>query len=462
VVGGGVTGLTAALRVARAGAEAILFDRQAQLGGEIRTERVEGFVIEAGADSFLTRKPRGLGLCKELGLAGRLIARRAEHAGAFVRHRGTLHPLPEGLSGMIPTRLDLLAASTLLSREGRAAIAQEREVPAPHEPAEESIAQFITRRFGREVYEHIVEPLMAGIYGGDGDRLSLDATFPQLREFERRFGSVGRGLASRQEAATVEAPPFVSFPGGMAEMIEHMAARLGGAAIRAGAGVASVESRAGDGFTVVLDTGATELADAVILATPAAETARMLQPLDPELSELHDRIEYASAVTVNLAFRARDLPRPVNGYGYVVPRVEGSDVVACTIVSNKWTGRAPEGYMLFRIYLRGRDGRNITLEDDDALAGAARRELESTYGVTAVPALVRVSRWPAALPQYTRGHGARVARIRNLLERRPGLFLAGASYAGVGIPDCIASGEAAADAAMALAAGCGPSTGTPQ
>lgn len=465
VVGGGVTGLTAALRVASraADAEVTLFDKHARLGGEILTERADGFVIEAGADSFLTRKPRGVGLCEELGLAGRLVARRPEHAGAFVRHQGALHPLPEGLSGMIPTRLDALAGSTLLSPDGRAAIAHERVVPALADPVEESIAEFVTRRFGREVYERIVEPLMAGIYGGNGEQLSVDASFPQLREFERRFGSVGRGLeASRKEKETSigDAPPFVSFAGGMGEMIEHMASRLGGAAIRGGVEVIAVESRGSDGFTLALDTGGTMAADAVIIATPAAATASLVQALDRELAELHAQIEYASAVTVSLAFRARDLPRPVNGYGYVVPRIDGSDVVACTIVSNKWPGRAPEGYALFRIYLRGRDGRDITRENDDALVGAARRELGSVYGIAAAPVLVRVSRWPAALPQYSRGHGARVARIRERLGRHPGLFVAGAPYAGVGIPDCIASAEAAADAAVALAAGREPSTRT--
>ncbi len=462
VVGGGVTGLTAALRVARRSgdAEVTLFDKNAQLGGEILTERVSGFLIEAGADSFLTRKPRGIELCEELGLAGRLIARRAEHAGAFVKHGGRLHPLPEGLTGMIPTRVDSLAESTLLSPEGRAAIAHERTVPAPTDPAEESIAEFVTRCFGREVYERIVEPLMAGIYGGDGERLSVDATFPQLKEFESRFGSVVRGLeASRKGTAVEDPPPFVSFADGMGEMIEQLASRLGGGAIRRGVEVIAVEPRAGDGFTLVLDAGATMTADAVILATPASATARMVQALDRDLSELHAQIEYASAVTVSLAFRTRDLPRPVNGYGYVVPRIEGSDVVACTIVSNKWPGRAPAGYALFRTYFRGRDGRNITGEDDDALIRAASRELESIYGVAAAPALVRIKRWPAALPQYTRGHSDRVARIRNRLRFHPGLFVAGAAYTGVGIPDCIASGEAAAEAAVALGAGREPSTG---
>jgi oxygen-dependent protoporphyrinogen oxidase len=301
------------------------------------------------------------------------------------------------------------------------------------------------------VYERIVEPLMAGIYGGDGEQLSLDATFPQLRDLERRYGSVTRGLvASREEAVVAAAPPFVSCAGGMGELIERLEARLHEASILMGVEVAALEPRAGGGFVLNLGDGAGVQADAVILATPAPATARITRALDPELSGLHAAIGYASSVTVSLAFRERDLPRPVAGYGYVVPRVEGSDVVAVTVASNKWPNRAADGHALFRVYLRAHDGGDITCETDDALVRAAQRELKETYGVAAAPALLRTGRWPAALPQYTLGHGGRVAHIRERLAARRGLFVAGAAYTGVGIPDCIASGEAAADAALGL------------
>ena len=451
VVGGGVTGLAAALRLRRRapGAEVTLFEKGDRLGGEIHTERVDGFVIEAGADSFLTRKARGVGLCEELGLAGRLVARQAQHAGTFVRHGDALHPLPEGLTGMIPTRIDALTESALLSPRGHAARADECSVPAPADPREESIAGFVTRRFGREVYERIVEPLMAGIYGGDGERLSLDATFPQLRDLERRYGSITRGLAASRDDGVADAgPPFVSFAAGMGELIEHLEARLRDASILTGVEVVALEPRAGGGFGLVLAHGVDVEADLVILATPAPATARITRAFDRELSELHAAIAYASSVTVSLAFRERDLPRPVAGYGYVVPRVEGSDVVACTVASNKWPGRATDGHALFRVYLRAHQGGDITGETDDALVRAARHELKEIYGVAAPPVLVRASRWPAALPQYTLGHGGRVAHIRERLAAHRGLFVAGAAYAGVGIPDCIASGEAAADEAL--------------
>jgi len=452
VVGGGVAGLAAALRLrGRApGAEVTLFEKAARLGGEIHTERIDGFVIEAGADSFLTRKARAVGLCAELGLADRLIARQAQHAGTFVRHGGALHPLPEGLTGMIPTRIDALADSALLSPIGRRALADERSMPAQNHPREESIAEFVIRRFGREVYERIVEPLMAGIYGGNGARLSLDATFPQIRDLEHRFGSVIRGLAESPDQGAVDAaPPFVSFAGGMGELIEHLEAQLRGVSLQTSVEVVGLTPRPGGGYVLVRGDGAGAENDAVILATPATATARITRAVDRELSEQHAAIAYGSSVTVSLAFRERDLPRPVAGYGYVVPRVEGSDVVACTVASNKWAGRAPQGHALFRVYLRAHDGGDITGQTGDALVDAARRELKAIYGVVATPVLVRLSRWPVAVPQYTIGHGGRVARIRERLAAHPGLFVAGAAYAGVGIPDCIASGEAAADALLA-------------
>ena len=448
VVGGGVTGLAAALRLLRRapGAEVTLFEKAERLGGEVHTERVDGFVIEGGADSFLTRKARGVGLCKELGLAGRLVARQAQHAGTFVRHGGALHPLPEGFTGMIPTRLDALAESALLSAGAREALTDERSVPVPSDLREESIAEFVTRRFGRDVYERIVEPLMAGIYGGNGERLSLDATFPQLRDLERRYGSVTRGLtAMRDEGAAAAAPPFVSFAGGMGELIENLEARVRDASILTSVEVVALEPRRGGGFVLVLSDGAGAEADAVILATPAPSTARITRAFDRELSDLHAAIAYGSSVAVNLAFRERDLPRPIAGYGFVVPRVEGSDVVAVTVASNKWPGRAPEGHALFRVFLRAHDGGDITGRTDDALVDAARRELNETFGVVAAPVLVRVGRWPLAVPQYTLGHTERVALIRKRLAAHRGLFVAGAAYVGVGIPDCIASGEAAAD-----------------
>ena len=228
VVGGGIAGLAAALRLERLcpGTEVVLVESRPRLGGTILTEEVSGFVIEGGPDSFLARKPRGIGLCKELGLSCDLITRVARNCRTYVRLAGELRPLPAGLTGMIPTRLEALASSGVLSPEGLDRFARESELPAGPEAGDESIAAFVTRRMGREAYERLVEPLMSGIYAGDGEQLSLAATFPNLRQLEREYGSVTRGLLAGGSQSAAAGPPFPSLRGGMGDLVAALADRL--------------------------------------------------------------------------------------------------------------------------------------------------------------------------------------------------------------------------------------------
>ncbi len=455
VVGGGIAGLAAAYRLQALAPELhiTLIERDARLGGKIVTERVGGFVIEGGPDCFLSRKPRGIALCEELGLAPRLVGRIPENRRTFVKRSGTLHRLPEGLTGMVPTDLDALAESTLVSKAGRARLAAEVDLPAAPANGDESVAHFVTRRLGREVFEHLVEPLMAGIYAGDASQLSLAATFPQLRALEVTHGSLLRGLlagqAARAEASDEAYPPFVAFPDGMAELVERLAARLGAVEKRLRTRVLSV-APAAKGYTLRLDDGDTLHADALILATPAFVSAELLA-WDEPLSRAHQAIPYASSALVSLAFDEADAP-PLDGYGYVIPRVEGTDVLACTWSSRKWAGRAPDGEVLLRVYL-GRFGRDdVTQRSDEALLAMALAEVRDTLDIQATPRLQRIFRWPRAMPQYTLGHNERLATIEARLTDHPALFVAGAAYRGVGIPDCIASGEAAARGAAAYLA----------
>jgi oxygen-dependent protoporphyrinogen oxidase len=449
VVGGGIAGLCAARRLESLapGGEIVLVERDEVLGGKIRTERVHGFVVEAAPDSFLTRKERGVGLCDELGLSDELIARRPEHRGSFVRHGDHLHPLPEGLTGMIPTSLEALEESELLSTEGKARFAAEPDVPPASTGADESVGSFVSRRFGREAYEALVEPLMTGIYGGDGDRLSLQATFPQLRALEREHGSVLRGLSA---PVPTERPPFVSLRGGMVVLVEALAADLGRTEVRVGRTAERV-SRREPGFEIALAGGETVAADGVVLATPAFVTAELVASLDRKLAEAHAEIPYASSVVVTLAFSRADVV-PLDGYGYVVPRAEGGDVLACTWSSQKWEQRAPEDAVLLRVYAGRFGGREVTTDSDEQLVALAREEI-GFLGVGAEPLLARVHRWPLGMPQYVLGHLDRVERIETALVSHPGLAVAGAAYRGVGIPDCIASGEAAAESVAHALAG---------
>ena len=449
VVGGGIAGLAAArrLEVIASDAEVLLVERDPVLGGKLRTEHVDGFVIEAAPDSFLSRKERGVGLCEELGLRDELVGRRPEHHRTFVRMGDELRPLPEGLTGMIPTSLEALEETELLSPAGKARFAAEIDVPARRGPADESIGAFVSRRFGREAYEGLVEPLMTGIYGGDGDKLSLQATFPQLRVLELEHGSLLRGLSA---PAASELPPFVSLRDGMGMFVDALRDSFERTQLLTGREAIRVLP-GDDGYRVELAAGETYAADGVVVATPAYVTAELLADLDPELAAEHLAIPYASSVVVTLAFSRADVV-PLDGYGYLVPRSAGRDVLACTWSSQKWENRAPDDCVLLRVYAGRFGGRDLTEDADADLVALAREEL-AFLNVVAAPILERVQRWPWGMPQYLVGHPARLARIDDALAAHPGLALAGAAYDGVGIPDCIRSGELAAESVVRAVAG---------
>jgi oxygen-dependent protoporphyrinogen oxidase len=476
VVGGGIAGLTAAHRLQQLAPSAplALFESEPRLGGKILTESLDGFVIEGGPDSFLSYKPGALELCRELGLEGRLRGPEESLRRTYVARGGRLHEIPEGLTGLVPSRLAPLARSSLLSLRGKARLALEALVPPRCGAEDESLAAFLTRRLGREAYEYLVEPLMAGIFAGDGAQLSLQATFPQLREMEVRHGSLLRALRAARRAGISAAagaaagevapaggaprsgtparpPAFLTLEGGLGELVEALRQRLSRVQLRLGAPVERV-SRAEVGYRIETGgalKGEATRADAVILASPAHATAGLVEGLDPELARLLRGIPHVSTATVSLAFPARSLPRPLAGHGYIVPRAEGGPVLACTWTSSKFPHRAPSGSALIRLFI-GRAGDDAAAEQDPSLlVDLARRELRRTLGIEAPPSLARVYRWPAGMPQYTLGHLRCLEEIRRRLQALPGLFLAGNAYRGVGIPDCIRSGEEAAAAAAA-------------
>jgi len=468
IIGGGISGLATAYRLHKSdpALEFTLLEAAPYLGGKVITEQIDGLVLEGAPDSFLARKPRGVGLCEELGLADQLTGRRPEHADKTkVRFDGQFYPLPSGLSGMIPTDLDALANNPLISAAGQARLAEEATIPpavygpntqqAGLEDGDESVANFVSRRLGREVYEKLVEPLMSGIYAGDGEQLSLGATFPQLRQLEQKHGSLLQGLgaaSARSSLATpptLTYPPFVSLEGGMGRLVDAIVATLPAAALRTESTVTRVEREEQGGYRVLLATGDSLTADALVLATPAFATASMLNTIDPLLAEAHAAIPYASSALVTFAYRKADLSCVPEGYGYVVPSIAGSDVLAATWSSNKWAGRAPEDLLLCRVYIGHYGGRDVTKLSDEELVALAHEELRGSFTADGPPLLQRIYRWPLSMPQYNLGHLARLATIDERLPHNPGLFLAGAAYRGVGIPDCIREGEKAAAAALA-------------
>jgi protoporphyrinogen/coproporphyrinogen III oxidase len=445
VIGGGITGLAAARRLADAGVSFLLLEASHRLGGKIVTERTGGFTIEGGPDCFLASKPDGVGLVRQLGLEERLCTTDPAHRGTFVRRGDTLHRLPEGLTGLVPTRIVPLLTTRTLSLLGRARAGLEALLPARPAPGDETIAAFARRRFGREAYDWLIEPLLSGIYAGDGEQLSLAATFPILAQLERRSGSVLRAMAQRKSPAP--AGGFVTLTGGLGELIDALAKRLPRDRIRLDAPVTAVE-RSGAAYRVRTADGSMIACDRAILALPAPAAARVIAPLDVRIERELAGIPFVSTATVSLAFAPGATGRRLDGYGFVSPRAAGGPVVAGTWTSNKFPGRAPTGATLVRFFIGRASHEGVTEQADDQLIALARTELRRLYGVTATPALTRVYRWPRSMPQYVVGHLERLERLDQLMRGVPGLLLAGASYRGVGIPDCIASGWAAAGNAL--------------
>ena len=491
ILGGGIAGLSAAFRLVELSAkrevplELTLLEQGPRLGGPLCTIREQGFIAEAGADSFLTEKPWALDLARRLGLDGELVGTRAEFRRTYVVRNGTLVEIPEGFSLLAPTRLLPILRSPLLSPLGKLRVMLEPLIPRRHDHRDESLAAFVTRRLGREVLERIAQPLAGGIYTADPERLSLHATLPRFADMEARHGSVIRGLraaARKQDGKSGKSGKssgrsdgisgarwslFASLRGGIGTIIDALEYSLG-EAVKRNSEVVALE-RIGAGGTerkprwrvVMADRAALE-ADAVICALPAYRAAPLLQPHSPELARALGTIGYASAAVVNLGYREGDFPRAPRSFGFVVPAVERRRIIAGSFTSLKFDGRAPADAILVRAFVGGAMQSDLMALDDAAMLEVAREEFLALFGTEAAPLWAKVSRWPNSMPQYTLGHHARVAEIERLAAALPGLELAGAALRGVGIPDCVLGGERAAQATFsALGVGRSPSPGIP-
>ena len=456
IIGGGIAGLAAAYRLTQTAPDLAitLIESDPRLGGKILTERTDGFIIEGGPDTFLSLKPRGLGLCRELGLENRLHGTNEKIRRTYVMRGNKLHELPEGLTGLIPSRFGPMTKTGLISPLGKLRMGLDYLIPPRSLNGDESLAAFVKRRLGRELYDRLIEPLMGGIYAGDGEQLSLAATFPQLRQTELEHGGLIKGMLAAKKKAPPSKPgskkwsAFLTPTTGLAEIVEALEARLNGAnaEIRCGTRVVGIEA-ASPGYQARLESGESLPADAIIFATPAFITADLISNLDSQLSNTLGAIPYVATATVSVAYPLADIPRPLDGYGYIIPRAEERPILACTWTSTKFPHRAPEGFGLIRAFV-GRAGQEGALDvDDDDLLKLVRDELRRALGITTPPVLHRIFRWPKAMPQYTLGHLDRLTVIDQRLAAHPGLFVAGNAYRGIGIPDCIASGEAAADKA---------------
>jgi oxygen-dependent protoporphyrinogen oxidase len=435
VVGGGIAGLAAAYDLHRRGASVVLLEAGPRWGGVIRTESADGFLMEGGPDTLLAQKPEAVALCRELGLADRLIPTNPEQRTVFVWHGGRLHRLPDGMVLGIPTRLRPLAGTKLFTWRGKLRMAADLVLPRRRAAADESIAAFLTRRLGAEALQRLGAPFLAGIHAGDPERLSIRATFPRLVDMERRHRSLIRALAAARSDGP--APPlFFSLRGGLSELVDALVARLPPAVRRPEARVRAVRE-ASAGFALDVAGRDAVHARAVALALPATAAAPLVQPLDPEAGALLAGIAYASTAVVCLGYRRADVAHALDGYGLIVPASEGLRTTACGFFSTKFPGRAPEGHVLLRAFAGSvRDPDVLEVADGD-LAAIVHREMAPVLGLSAPPLLTRVFRWPGGTPQMEVGHGERMAALDRRLAARPGLFVTGAGVRGAGIPDTI-------------------------
>jgi oxygen-dependent protoporphyrinogen oxidase len=448
VVGGGITGLAAAWSLAKRGVPFLLLEAEERWGGVIRSDAVDGFVLEAGPDAILAQKAEGLALCRELGLGPRLVPTNPEQRTVFVLQGGRLHALPEGMVLAVPTRILPFVRSGLFSWPAKLRMGLDLVIPGRREAGDESIASFLRRRFGEEAVARLGEPLLAGIHAGDPERLSIQATFPRFAELEKRHGSLIRGMLRAPRPAGPPPAAFYSLAGGLEELVRTLVARLPAPSLMKGRPVSSL-GREGTGFVLALADGRRVAARAVVVAVPGPKAAALVEPLLPAAARAVGSIPFASTATVLLGYRREDVEHPLDGYGMVVPQSEGLRCSAVGFASTKFPGRAPEGAVLLRAFVGGvRDPAVMSL-DDAALVRQVREEMLSLLGLRRDPLLARVYRWPDGTPQMEVGHFARMAELEAQLTSAPGLFLTGSGIRGTGIPDCVADGTRAAESAAA-------------
>ena len=438
IIGGGISGLSTAHYLANAGANATLIEPRPRLGGVIQTEQIAGCTIEAGPDSFLSTKPAALDLIRDLGMADQVIGSNDHLRVTFVKRNGRLVPLPDGLMMMVPTKVLPLLSTPLLSLGSKARMGLEL-LRAPKPKAEDqSVADFVREHYGQEAVDYLAEPLLSGVYGGDPRELSVQAVLPRFVELAAKHGSLTRGvLVSRAQAPKQQfpAPLFRTLKAGLGDLVNALARPYT-------RGRAETIERSGAGYRVKVEGDWIE-ADHVVLACEGHNAAGLLGAIDGRCGELLGSVGYNSSTIVALVYDSRDLTRLPRGFGFLIPKKERRRLVACTWVGTKFAHRVPEGKVVARCFLGGSEG------SDDSVIAAAVEELRKLADVNAAPVASRVSRWPNAMAQYRIGHLVRIAELEERLRAVPGLHVAGNAYQGIGIPDCIRMGRAAAERIVA-------------
>jgi oxygen-dependent protoporphyrinogen oxidase len=454
IVGAGITGLATAHAILKRAPDAriTLLESAGRAGGNISTERRDGFVLDGGPDSWVSAKPHATALAREIGLEPELVGTIEANRRVYVASRDGLYSLPEGFVLGVPTELWPIVKTPLFSASAKLRMALEPFVPRRRENGEdESIASFVTRRLGPEVADRLVAPLLGGIYGGDAKTLSIRATLPQFVEAEAKHGSLVWAMRAQRRRAGGgrAASAFLTLRGGIGGLVDRLVGELG-TRLQTGVSVASVEllprGDARGRFALEIEGGPPVFADDVVLAVPARAAAPILSRIDGRASELLGAVPHTSTAVVFLALRKEDVRRPLDATGYIVPRTLGSPVLAATWVSSKWDGRAPSGTVLVRVFLGGPGSDELVSRDDGALVALARGEVSTRMNVAGEPIFSTVRRFVRASAQPLVGHLDRMGEVNLRLASLPGLFAIGSGHDGVGIPDCVRQAGRVAEA----------------
>lgn len=465
IIGGGIAGLAAAYRMQAeidigAPFECTLLEATDRFGGKIATEKIDDFVVERGPDSFISQKPAAIQLCKNLGLADRLIGTNQENSKTYVYTGKKLVTMPDGLSLMIPTKFLPFALTPLFTWPGKARMALDLLVPKKPDKSDESLASFIRRRMGEEALEKMAEPMLAGIYASDPETMSIKSTFPMFFETEQKYRSLILGMLARKRQMNNKpkkqnsAPQslFMTLKNGLGEMVEGVIKKSPKVSFLCNSRVNSI-TRSGESWNLEIGDGEKIKADSVVLATPAKLTAELLEPIAPEVAKLLSQIKYVSTATVTMAFKAEGFSHPLNGFGFVVPKTEGRKILACTWTSSKFPHRAPQGYVMLRCFVGGAKQEELAEQDETTIASMVRGELKDLMGIIEEPVFCKVFHNRKSNVQYRVGHAGLIESIEKELTRYPGLFLTGSAYTGIGIPDCIQNGNRAAESVINFLSG---------
>lgn len=453
IIGGGISGLAAAHRLGAQNVHVTLLEASPRLGGAIHTEHRDGFLLERGPDSFISEKPQALSLAKQLGLESRLVQTNEQFRRSFIVRNGRLRAVPEGFQLLAPSRLWPFITSDIFSVAGKARMAADLLLPRKHTNGanDESLASFVRRRLGTEALERMAQPMVGGIYTADPETLSLRATLPRFLDMEHQYRSLilamlRQGRAQKIGTSGARYSLFLSFDRGMQVLVDTLAQQLK-ADVRLNTRAVSLK-RNDSGWTIVTSDGGELKADAICVAVPAYIAAGLLNEAHERLAEKLRQIKYASTATINFAYRRAAITHPLNGFGFVVPFVEKRSLIACTFSSVKFLGRAPEGHVLLRAFAGGALQPDIFALNESEMVARVEADLSELLGINEAPLFVEAAKWERSMPQYEVGHLDRVSEIENLGAELPGLRLAGNAYRGAGIPDCIRSGEAAAELLM--------------